>query len=107
MNRRSKSAPKLSALQVRKLLPRRPLDAYKGQNGHALILAGSRGMSGAAELTARGALRIGAGLVTAAIVESERQAVTRLLPESLALSLPETSAGVVDDTAISVLQGQL
>ncbi|HJU11955.1 MAG TPA: NAD(P)H-hydrate dehydratase [Candidatus Binataceae bacterium] len=45
-------------------------NTHKGTYGHPLIIAGSRGKSGAALLVARGALRAGAGLVTAAIPES-------------------------------------
>lgn len=37
---------------------------HKYNHGHALILAGDRGQGGAARLSARGALRVGAGLVT-------------------------------------------
>ena len=44
----------------------RDLDANKGTYGHALIVAGSLGKSGAAILSGRGALRSGAGLVTVA-----------------------------------------
>jgi len=41
-------------------------DGHKYAHGHALILAGGAGEGGAARLSARGALRIGAGLVTVA-----------------------------------------
>ncbi|MHB8381571.1 MAG: NAD(P)H-hydrate dehydratase [Candidatus Binataceae bacterium] len=48
----------------------RAIDANKGNFGHPIILAGSRGKSGAAILASRAALRAGAGLVTVAIPES-------------------------------------
>ena len=41
-------------------------DTHKYTHGHALILSGSMGRSGAARLAARGALRVGAGVVTVA-----------------------------------------
>lgn len=48
------------------LLPERPLAGHKGTFGHLLIVAGATGKSGAAVLAAKGGLRSGAGLVTAA-----------------------------------------
>lgn len=48
-----------------RLAPRRA-DAHKGDNGHALVVGGSAGKTGAALLSARGAHRGGAGLVTLA-----------------------------------------
>lgn len=50
--------------KLRSLLPPRPFDLHKGGAGRVGIVAGSRGLLGAAQLTARGALRGGAGLVT-------------------------------------------
>ncbi len=44
-------------------LPRRAADGHKGTYGKVLVVAGSRGMAGAAVLAGRGALRGGAGLV--------------------------------------------
>jgi ADP-dependent NAD(P)H-hydrate dehydratase / NAD(P)H-hydrate epimerase len=41
-------------------------DSFKNTHGHALVFAGSRRMAGAAVLTARAAMRSGAGLVTVA-----------------------------------------
>jgi len=48
------------------LKPRDP-QSHKGSSGHMLVIAGSHGKGGAAILASRGALRTGAGLVTAAI----------------------------------------
>ncbi len=51
-------------------LPKRKADSHKGTYGRVLILAGSVGMTGAACLAARAALRGGAGLVTLGIPKS-------------------------------------
>lgn len=44
--------------------PRRPVDSHKGTFGHAVLLAGSVGYSGAAVLSARAAARARPGLVS-------------------------------------------
>lgn len=54
---------------VRKLLRPRTKDLHKGQCGRVLVIAGSKGMVGAALLTAKAALRSGAGLVKISINE--------------------------------------
>src|SRR5438552_3449439 len=56
-------APIITALPQ---LPPRSADAHKGTFGKVLIVAGSRGMSGAAVLCGSAALRGGAGLVQVA-----------------------------------------
>ena len=50
--------------ELRKLLKTRPKFSHKGTFGHALLLAGSKGKMGAAQLSAKACLRSGAGLVT-------------------------------------------
>jgi NAD(P)H-hydrate epimerase len=57
----------LVAGELKSALEVRAADSHKGTYGHVLVVAGSRGKSGAAVLCCRGALRAGAGLVTAAV----------------------------------------
>jgi len=73
--------------------PPRPQAAHKGTFGRALIVAGSRGMSGAASLAGLGALRAGAGLVYVAVPESIVPVVAAVDPSYLTLPLPEDSLG--------------
>ncbi len=75
------------------VLPGRPADGHKGTFGRTLIVAGSRGMSGAAALAGLGALRSGTGLVTVAVPESIEQVVASLEPSYMVAGLPEDEAG--------------
>jgi len=64
--------------------------AHKGTYGHALLICGSRGMSGAAVLATGGALRSGCGLVTLHVPADERLSVQTNYPSAL-LSLESNS----------------
>lgn len=92
-----------SLASLRKWLPARPRDGHKGTFGHVLVVAGSRGMTGAAVLAARGALRSGAGLVTVAVPVSQQHVVAGHLVEGMTLGLPESSSGFVRADAVAVL----
>jgi NAD(P)H-hydrate epimerase len=52
------------------MVPRRESDTHKGDYGHVIVFAGSRGKTGAAILACRAAMRSGAGLVTLAAPRS-------------------------------------
>lgn len=93
-----------SSRELKSWLPPRPAAAHKGTFGHALIVAGSRGMTGAAILAARGALRAGCGLATVALPASQQPIVAAAVPEALTLPLPETSAGAVRADAAGTLK---
>ena len=73
---------------------RRP-DGNKGNYGHALIVAGSYGKSGAAIMASWAALRVGAGLVTVAIPEPVLPVVAAHNPEIMTEPLPATSEGSI------------
>jgi hydroxyethylthiazole kinase-like uncharacterized protein yjeF len=75
-------------------------DSYKNTHGHALVVAGSRDMTGAAVLCADAAMCAGAGLVTVATASSALPSVTvRLMPEVMTASLDETELGSVSAEA--------
>jgi hydroxyethylthiazole kinase-like uncharacterized protein yjeF len=66
-------APKTELLNrdtIRRLVPRRDPDTHKGTYGHCVVVAGSRGKTGAAILACRAAMRSGAGLTTLAAPRS-------------------------------------
>lgn len=75
-------------------LTKRPLNANKGMFGRLFMLCGSHGMVGAATLVARAAYRSGAGLVCAALPESEFPAFYSHLVEAVTVPLPENGEGL-------------
>ena len=81
----------ISTRFLKPLLPARRKDSHKGNYGRVLVVAGSRGMAGAAILAARAVLKSGAGLVTVACPESERKIIACALPE--AMTFGAASAG--------------
>ena len=72
------------------LLPERPLDAHKGMCGRILVIAGSRGMTGAAYLASLAALKAGAGIVTLAVPESLHDLMEMKTTEVMTVPVPET-----------------
>ena len=64
------------------LLPKRPFDSHKGQNGHALLCVGSIAYPGAALLSSRSALRGGTGLLTVCTPDPVRPFFSAL-PEAI------------------------
>jgi hydroxyethylthiazole kinase-like uncharacterized protein yjeF len=85
---------------LRPLVPSRARDAHKGSFGHVLIVAGSTGKTGAAHLSAMGALRSGAGLSTVATPASCLPIVASLGAEYMTVPLPESAQGAVVAAAL-------
>ncbi len=65
------------------LMPRRTPDSDKSHYGRLLLVCGCVGMSGAAFLSAKAALRTGAGLVDILTPEENRVILQALLPEAI------------------------
>lgn len=69
-------------------------ESYKNTHGHALIIGGSRGMTGAPALAANAAMSAGAGLVTIATPASAQSAVAaHTIAEVMTASVDETEKG--------------
>lgn len=86
-------------LEVAAWLPRRKPDAHKGTAGHLLVLAGSRGLTGAAALASRAGLRAGAGLVTLALPASLQPLLAARQDEVMTLPVAETAAQALSERA--------
>lgn len=87
---------------IPKLKPRKA-DAHKGDFGKVCIIAGSVGMSGAAALAGRSALRAGAGLVRVAVPKSILAIVASIEPSFTTVPLAEDSTGRINAKAINTI----
>lgn len=87
--------------------PARPENSHKGTFGKVWIIAGSRGMSGAAVLSGLGALRGGAGLLTVGVPASIQTVVASSEPSYLTRGLPDDAAGRLSYGAIDELKAEL
>jgi NAD(P)H-hydrate epimerase len=77
---------------IRRLVPAREPDTHKGTYGHLLVMAGSRGKTGAAILASRAAMRTGAGLVTLAAPRSLNDIFASSLVEVMTEPLRDNAA---------------
>ena len=84
------------------LPPRRP-DSHKGDFGRALVVGGSRGMSGAISLAGLATLRSGAGLVTLAVPRSIQEVVAGFNPSYMTHGLADANERMVGAAADEVL----
>lgn len=85
-------------------LPRRARDGHKGTFGTVVVLAGSRGMGGAAALCARAALRGGAGLVKVACPADVQQVVAGAYPAYTTVGLPQHADGSYGEGAADAVR---
>lgn len=94
----------LEADDVRAAFPKRDPAAHKGDCGHAFVLAGSPGMTGAATLASLSALRIGAGLVKLGIPESLNPILEAKLTEVMTCPLPENKEHCICPDALPLIE---
>lgn len=69
---------------------------HKYSKGHAMVIGGSSGMSGAILLSTEAAFRCGCGLVTAGVPESVLPSLQCRLPEALTVELGKAEVNQVD-----------
>ncbi len=89
------------------LIRPRSSESHKGTYGHALVVGGSRGMTGAVVMTAVGALKSGSGLVTAAVPESLLPVVDGSVLEVMTTPLAQTRQGTIALEALPALENLL
>ncbi len=87
----------LTQEDVYALLPDRNVNSHKGDYGRILLLCGSRGYTGAAALSAMGALRVGAGLVYLGIPENIYEIEAVKLLEPIVFPLPDADGKLCND----------
>ena len=92
--------------QVLDILPDRDRWGHKGSFGKVLLLCGSRGYTGAAYLSAMGALRSGAGLVFLGVPESIYEIEAVKLNEAVVFPLPDAD-GMLSEEAIPTILDRL
>ena len=84
-------------------LPWRDPQAHKGTFGTALIVGGSRGMSGAAAMAGMAALRGGAGLVRLAVPKNCLETVAQFNPCYMTVPLPADANGHITADAYELI----
>ena len=84
--------------------PQRPEDAHKGDAGRALIIGGSRGMSGAVALASRAALHSGVGLCLAAVPDAILETFAASVLEATSTPLPCDRDGALLPEALATLR---
>lgn len=87
---------------IKRMLPKRAMDGHKGTFGHLLIGAGSTGMGGAAALCSLAALRMGTGLVTAALPSGLVGPFETGVMEVIARPLAQTESGSIASDAADI-----
>jgi len=89
--------------EINRYIPLRPPDGNKGTFGNILIIAGSRGFTGAAAMAAMSALKVGAGLVRLAAPMGVMDVLESTSLEVVKVSLPQTDKETIGLAAVDTL----
>jgi len=99
---RADTRQRLVDADLLRVVPRRRDTDNKYTAGHVLVVGGSRGLTGAPQLSALAAMRADAGYVTVAAPESTLRVLEQRLLEAVKRGLPEVD-GVVSEAAADVV----
>lgn len=100
----AKALKRINRSAVKKLLPRRDPHAHKGNFGKLLLICGSEGYTGAAELAARAAARMGAGLVFVGVPRAVYPIVAAKLTEPMVFPLPDQDGKLSPEAVPEILR---
>lgn len=81
----------------------RPAASDKRSFGHVMVLAGARGMLGAAAMCVHSALKAGAGLVTAFVPAQAVNAFSAAIPEAMWIPCPTDNEGIISREAFELI----
>lgn len=98
---------RVTVADIPAILPRRPRTAHKHSVGRVLILAGSRGLTGAAALASLAAIRAGAGAVILATPEGVHPVLARKLTEAMVKPVPDGGRGCFRSESFEAIGGEL
>ncbi len=90
---------------IKALIKPREASSHKGNYGHALLIAGSKGKMGAAVIAARACVRIGSGLTTLNVPEKERFILQTTVPEAMLMMREDKKYELSNYTAIGIGPG--
>jgi NAD(P)H-hydrate epimerase len=91
-------------VDVRRMLPTRPLSAHKHSVGKVFVLAGSRGLTGAPFMCAQSVMKAGAGAVVLGVPRSLHLLLARKVTEVMVTPLEETTEGTIAHSAMKAIQ---
>ncbi len=90
--------------EARRLLPKRRADHHKGLSGHVTVIAGSLGMAGAAVLSAKSALRSGAGTVTLLCPGSVYNVCASMAPEVMVVPCGDSDVFTPGPESLNIVE---
>jgi len=86
------------------VLPERKRDSNKGNHGNLLCVAGSYGMSGAAYMATKAALKTGCGLVTLAVPDIILPQVAKRVPEAMTIGCAHNKKTFIKEATEDIIE---